>query len=82
MRESANSSTLRRLSIAPVMGIIFIWQSLLSPLFGQRCRFEPSCSEYSKEALNKYGLLKGLWLSLRRILRCNALFPGGEDPLE
>ncbi len=46
-----------------------------------QCRFTPTCSEYSYQAIQKYGSLKGLWLSLKRILRCNPWNKGGYDPL-
>jgi len=46
------------------------------------CRFYPSCSAYACQALAKYGLFKGIWLSLRRVIKCNPLSAGGYDPLE
>lgn len=46
------------------------------------CRFTPTCSEYTKQALEKYGILKGLWLGLKRISKCHPFHPGGYDPLE
>ncbi len=46
------------------------------------CRFIPSCSEYSKEALKKYGILKGCFVSIKRIARCNPFSKGGYDPVE
>jgi putative membrane protein insertion efficiency factor len=60
---------------------IKIYQYLISPLFPPSCRFIPTCSHYCSEALVKYGLLKGLWLSLRRLLRCNPWNAGGYDPV-
>lgn len=45
------------------------------------CRFRPSCSEYTYQAVQKYGLLKGCWLGLKRISRCHPFHPGGDDPL-
>ena len=67
--------------IQPVILLISVWQRIVSPLFGDRCRFTPSCSEYAKQALKEHGLLKGLYLASKRILRCNSLFRGGEDPV-
>lgn len=46
------------------------------------CRFTPTCSEYTKQALQKYGVVKGLWLGLKRICKCHPFHPGGYDPLE
>lgn len=45
------------------------------------CRFYPTCSEYAKQALIKYGVIKGCWLAIRRIMKCHPLHPGGYDPL-
>jgi uncharacterized protein len=55
------------------------YQKALSPLFGPRCRFYPSCSQYAIEALETHGMVLGLWLSLRRLARCHPLNPGGFD---
>ena len=60
---------------------ITIYQKYLSLLKPATCRFYPSCSEYSLQALNKYGPLRGLKLSLVRILRCHPFNSGGYDPL-
>lgn len=57
------------------------YQRLISPLFGPRCRFHPSCSQYALEALERHGVVKGGWLALRRIARCHPLNPGGHDPV-
>ena len=61
--------------------LIVLYQKLISPLFPQSCRFYPTCSEYSKQAILKYGPLKGGWLSIKRIARCHPLNKGGYDPL-
>jgi putative membrane protein insertion efficiency factor len=61
--------------------LIRTYQRLLSPLLGQRCRFYPSCSQYAIEAIDRFGTLKGSWLSLRRLSRCHPLHPGGLDPV-
>ncbi|MCK4246358.1 membrane protein insertion efficiency factor YidD [Candidatus Bipolaricaulota bacterium] len=63
-----------------VRGIV-LYQRCLSPVFGGRCRFYPTCSQYGKEAIHKYGSVKGSYLVLRRILRCHPFHPGGYDPL-
>ena len=64
-----------------IQGLIRIYQRALSPLLGPRCRFYPSCSQYAFEALEVHGLLRGLWLAVRRIARCHPFHPGGIDPV-
>ena len=61
--------------------IIRAYQYLLSPLMGPSCRFYPSCSCYAQTALEKYGVIKGGWLAVRRLLRCHPWHPGGVDPV-
>lgn len=61
--------------------LIRAYQYLISPWLGNRCRFYPSCSEYTVEALNKHGAGKGLWLGVRRVCRCHPWHPGGHDPV-
>ncbi|MGB9694685.1 MAG: membrane protein insertion efficiency factor YidD [Caldisericaceae bacterium] len=61
--------------------IIAFYRKYISPLKPPTCRFIPTCSEYSFEAINKYGVKKGGWLAIKRILRCNPYFPGGHDPV-
>lgn len=60
---------------------IRLYQQLVSPLLGPRCRFYPSCSQYTRVAVQRFGVLRGAWLGLRRILRCHPLNPGGHDPV-
>ncbi len=57
------------------------YQLGISPLLGPACRFEPSCSHYASEAVERHGVLRGLSLALRRVLRCHPLHPGGFDPV-
>ncbi|MBL4593219.1 MAG: membrane protein insertion efficiency factor YidD [Flavobacteriales bacterium] len=61
--------------------IIRIYQLSISPILGQNCRYTPSCSQYSIEAINKYGPLKGGWLSLKRIFSCHPWGRHGHDPV-
>ena len=62
-------------------GLIRIYQRVISPLLPPMCRFEPTCSEYARIAYERHGFFKGTWLAVKRILRCNPLFPGGHDPV-
>ncbi|MBI2384022.1 MAG: membrane protein insertion efficiency factor YidD [Gammaproteobacteria bacterium] len=64
-----------------LIAFIRLYQRLLSPLLGPRCRFHPSCSHYALEAIRRHGALKGGWLALRRLSRCHPLNPGGNDPV-
>ncbi len=61
--------------------LVRAYQKTISPLFPRTCRFHPSCSAYSIEALREHGALRGIWMTLRRILRCHPLNPGGYDPV-
>jgi len=61
--------------------LIRCYQIILSPLLPRVCRFEPSCSQYACQAIVKYGVMKGGYLALCRILRCHPFHPGGVDPV-
>jgi putative membrane protein insertion efficiency factor len=61
--------------------IVKAYQLLLSPFFGQQCRFYPTCSQYSVEALQKHGALLGSYYTLRRLVRCHPWCAGGHDPI-
>ena len=60
--------------------LIKMYQVLLSPFFGQQCRFSPTCSQYALDAINKNGALRGAYYAIRRLLRCHPWHPGGHDP--
>ena len=57
------------------------YQYAIRPLLGANCRFYPSCSDYAREAIDRYGAAKGCWLALRRVVRCHPYHPGGCDPV-
>lgn len=63
------------------IGIIKLYQILISPLLGPNCRFHPTCSHYAIEAIARHGVLKGGYLSVRRLIKCQPLHEGGFDPV-
>jgi putative membrane protein insertion efficiency factor len=72
------------LSRAPALAasaLIGVYRYGISPIIGPRCRFFPSCSEYGQQALGRFGLVRGLWLTGRRLVRCQPWNDGGLDPL-
>lgn len=66
--------------VALLIALIWVYQHTLSPLLGNVCRYEPSCSRYMVGSLRKYGLVKGLVKGIGRVLRCHPWGPGGYDP--
>jgi len=62
--------------------IIIFYKKAISPYLGNNCRFTPTCSEYAMEAIERYGAIKGIWLAVKRILRCNPFCKGGYDPVK
>jgi putative membrane protein insertion efficiency factor len=71
-------TALRRLAILPIR----LYQRLISPVVGSRCKYYPSCSEYGAQAISRFGILRGLVLAGWRLLRCNPWSHGGFDPVE
>jgi hypothetical protein len=71
-------SALARIAVAPIK----LYQRLISPMVGQRCKYYPSCSEYAVQAIQRFGILRGLVLAAWRLLRCNPWSHGGFDPVE
>jgi uncharacterized protein len=65
----------RRSAIAGIR----LYQAMLSPYLGRRCRFYPTCSQYAREALEQHGFMRGAWLAIRRLGRCHPFHPGGVD---
>ncbi len=67
----------RHLARIPIRG----YQRFISPALPRSCRFNPSCSQFTLEAIERYGVIRGGWLGLRRIVRCHPFHPGGHDPV-
>ncbi|MDD5288656.1 MAG: membrane protein insertion efficiency factor YidD [Dehalococcoidales bacterium] len=63
------------------LSLIKMYQSTISRVLPSSCRFTPTCSEYTYEAINRYGIFKGIWMGTKRIARCNPFNPGGYDPV-
>ncbi|MCL4526324.1 MAG: membrane protein insertion efficiency factor YidD [Gammaproteobacteria bacterium] len=68
---------MRRAAVVVVRG----YQYVISPMLGHHCRFFPTCSEYTCQAIERYGIAKGSWLGIKRISRCHPWHPGGVDPV-
>lgn len=73
--------TAGRIIVWPLVGAVRAYRYTISPLLGNVCRFQPSCSEYAAEALQTHGAFRGSWLAARRILRCHPLGGSGYDPV-
>jgi putative membrane protein insertion efficiency factor len=67
---------------APLIGLLTVYRAAVSPFLPRACRFYPSCSLYTKEAVQKYGVRRGIAFGLRRIGRCHPWHPGGYDPVK
>ncbi|MDG1761690.1 MAG: membrane protein insertion efficiency factor YidD [Flavobacteriaceae bacterium] len=72
---------MKKIIIFPFIVIIKGYQLIISPLLPPTCRFQPTCSQYSMEALTKFGLLKGGWLAIKRISKCHPWGSSGYDPI-
>ena len=72
---------IKRLVKRVLLNMIRFYQYGISPLLGPRCRFTPTCSQYAYEAITEHGIIKGIYLGTKRILKCNPFFKGGYDPV-
>jgi len=73
--------TIGRIAVLPFIALIRVYQWGISPLLGPKCRFTPTCSHYALDALKKYGVFKGSWLAIKRIVRCHPWGGHGVDPV-
>ena len=71
----------RGIAVKVLVAPIRFYRLFISPLFPPACRFEPTCSRYTEQAIERYGLFRGSWLGMKRIARCHPWNPGGYDPV-
>ena len=72
---------MKKVIIFPFLSIIKFYQNFISPLLPSTCRYTPTCSEYAKQSLVKHGLIKGSFISMKRIIKCNPWGGNGHDPV-
>ena len=72
---------MKKVIIFPFLAIIRFYQNFISPLIPSTCRYTPTCSEYAKQSLVKHGLIKGSFISIKRIIKCNPWGGNGYDPV-
>ncbi|HSK70685.1 MAG TPA: membrane protein insertion efficiency factor YidD [Pyrinomonadaceae bacterium] len=65
-----------------VLDILKLYKTFISPFLPPSCRFEPTCSVYAMQAVEKYGAIRGTWMGIKRILRCQPFCKGGHDPVK
>jgi len=68
---------LRSIVVLPIK----FYRMVISPMLGPKCKYYPSCSLYTIEAIERYGIFKGIWMGMKRIVRCNPFSKGGYDPV-
>ncbi|MDA7731607.1 membrane protein insertion efficiency factor YidD [Flavobacteriaceae bacterium] len=72
---------IKKIVLYPILLLIKIYQTILSPILPSNCRYSPTCSEYTKQSLIKFGLIKGGLISIKRIIKCNPWGGNGYDPI-
>lgn len=72
---------LNKFLVTIVISLITVYRFVISPVLGGNCRFSPTCSEYAKEAFEKYGIWHGGWLTIKRLCSCHPFHKGGYDPV-
>lgn len=80
-RKQAKRTSRKSLAVRSLLGLITLYRLVLSPLFGARCRFYPTCSHYAMEAVTQWGALRGLVMTAKRLFKCQPFHPGGYDPV-
>ncbi len=65
-----------------VLDLLVVYKVVVSPFLPPACRFQPTCSQYAREAVERYGAVRGTWMGLKRILRCQPFCEGGHDPVK
>ena len=81
MGRELNASRFRKLFVRLLLAPVYFYRYLLSPLLGVNCRFTPTCSTYTIEAVEKYGALRGGWLAVKRIGKCHPFGGSGHNPV-
>jgi putative membrane protein insertion efficiency factor len=82
IRDLSIKGFVKGLAKSLALSIIRFYRCFISPLFPPCCRYEPTCSAYAYEAVLKYGVCRGMFMAVRRILRCHPFHPGGYDPVK
>ena len=78
---TALSAAISRALVLLLSSLLRAYQLAISPALGPHCRFAPSCSEYTRQSIERYGAIAGLWRGAKRIVRCHPFHPGGWDPV-
>lgn len=81
MHGRSDDTTAPSVMTRAITALIRFYQVAVSPLFPKSCRFSPTCSEYTVQAVQRFGVIRGLWLGMRRIVKCHPFHPGGYDPV-